>query len=50
MAFISLIFGACLRLKFLDAKTNPGPCRHTVVHCDFCLRYGSRVGVSSSRV
>ena len=27
MDFLYLIFYACLRLRFLDVETNPGPCR-----------------------
>ena len=28
MEFLSLIFYACLSLRFLDVETNPGPRRH----------------------
>ena len=27
MDFLYLIFNGCLRIRFLDVETNPGPCR-----------------------
>ena len=33
MAFIYLIFNACLRLRFLDEETNPGPRRPVPAVC-----------------
>ena len=33
MEFLYLIFYACLRLRFLDTETNPGPRRHVPTVC-----------------
>ena len=33
MAFLYLIFYACLRLRFLDVETNPGPRRPVPAVC-----------------
>ena len=33
MEFLNLIFYACLRLRFLDVETNPGPRRPVPAVC-----------------
>ena len=38
MDFHSLIFYACLRLRFLDVETNPGPLRRVPAVCRILCR------------
>ena len=33
MDFLYLIFYGCLKLRFLDVETNPGPCRPAPAVC-----------------
>ena len=44
MEFLYLIFDVCLRLRFLDVETNPGPRRPVSVVCRILCSNARGVG------